>query len=69
MFHFKLHAAEEIQLLLPENQPEVRTSGAIVLGLACLALAMPLVAMRLFAEAGAARRSAALLNAEVPRGG
>lgn len=42
-------AAEEIQLLLPENQPEQDGAGraALVLGLGILLVALPFCGMRL----------------------
>jgi len=57
MFHGKIEAAEEIQMLLPENQPgpEPLAGGAMMLGLACVALALPLVGLRVFGNS--ARRA------------
>ena len=50
-------AAEEIQMLLPENQPEaqarVTARGALVVGAAVLLVAVPLG----WSRAGAARRA------------
>lgn len=49
----KIEAAEEIQLLLPENQPEPRKVGAgsILLGLGFLIVAIPYWTMRLVGSA------------------
>lgn len=45
----KIEAAEEIQLLLPENQPEPRkpSLGSILLGLGFLIVAIPYWTVRL----------------------
>ena len=53
MYVGKIEAAEEIQLLLPENQPEPENigKGAAILGIGFLIVALPYWGLRLFGEA------------------
>ena len=53
MYVGKIEAAEEIQLLLPENQPEPEADGkgAVILGIGFLIVALPYWGLRLFGEA------------------
>ena len=53
MYVGKIEAAEEIQLLLPENQPDPAPEGkgAMILGISFLIVALPYWGLRLFGEA------------------
>ena len=53
MYHGKIEAAEEIQLLLPEDSPEPETKGrgAMLLGIGFLLVAIPYWSVRLLGSA------------------
>ena len=47
MYRGRIEAAEEIQLLLPENQPEPAKSAGLLLGLGVLLVALPVCGLSL----------------------
>jgi len=56
MYGWRIEAAEEIQLLLPDDPPGPNHKGLMLVGLAVLAVALPCYGLRLiFSEPKAGR--------------